>query len=381
MERRGGSRDRTGEEFGILKLEKQDGRADWTVIHPASEKSRHGPDTAGKRASEFLIDGIVVFRVEFAHVVAVDDVEVSILAGAYGKIPSPAGGILLGSDQSAAGAEIGIAVVLAGFVGEVEVEESIAVVAVFGKAAGVECGVESTVGFEQKDIAVTIGGHAGSGAPDRAFVAVRRDIEDRCLGESGDVVAHNPAGVRADVAMRGPGEIDCAADDEQAGALLILAGVEDDVAAGAVVAGAGIFGNDFDRAVVEFAALGGVEGVQALMVVSGFVFRHGDDVDDWVRVLWAENDRSRSNADFRGDLVAAAVIGRGFAGFQSGDVPDIGAGVGIVSIDSTVLARNDEQIVHDAGDGHGGNVQRLGVHQAVGGNSEELAELGRVDVG
>src|SRR5215467_3500090 len=155
MERRGGSRDRTGEEFGILKLEKQDGRADWTVIHPASEKSRHGPDTAGKRASEFLIDGIVVFRVEFAHVVAVDDVEVSILAGAYGKIPSPAGGILLGSDQSAAGAEIGIAGFVvhfeiigdgeAAFDGEVEVEESIAVVAVFGKAAGVECGVESTV--------------------------------------------------------------------------------------------------------------------------------------------------------------------------------------------------------------------------------------------
>ena len=70
----------------------------------------------------------------------------------------------------------------------------------------------------------------------------------------------------------------------------------------------------------------------------------------------------------------AAIVGRGLAGFESGDVPEAGAGVGVVGVDGVVLGDDNQQIVDDAGDGDGGQVERLGVDQAVGGDGEELAE-------
>ena len=45
----------------------------------------------------------------------------------------------------------------------------------------------------------------------------------------------------------------------------------------------GIFGGDVDGAFVEFVAGGGVESVEALMIVAGRILRHGDGVDDAVR--------------------------------------------------------------------------------------------------
>jgi len=52
------------------------------------------------------------------------------------------------------------------------VEEGVAVVAVLRKAGGIQGGVEHSVAIEQEDIAAAIGGHAGAGVPDGAFVAV-----------------------------------------------------------------------------------------------------------------------------------------------------------------------------------------------------------------
>src|SRR5580704_4026267 len=71
----------------------------------------------------------------------------------------------------------------------------------------------------------------------------------------------------------------------------------------------------------------------------------------------------------------------GFAGADGGDVPDAGAGVGVVGVDGIVLGGDDEQIVGDAGDRDVRNVERLGVDQAIGGNGEQFAEGGKVYVG
>ena len=46
-----------------------------------------------------------------------------------------------------------------------------------------------------------------------------------------------------------------------------------------------------------------------------------------------------------------------------------------------MLGGDDEEIVSDAGDGDVGKVERLGVDQSIGGNGEEFAEGGGVDVG
>ena len=72
--------------------------------------------------------------------------------------------------------------------------------------------------------------------------------------------------------MRGPAEVDGAIEKKQAGALRILGGVEDDFAAGAVGAGAGISGGDLGGAAGEFSAGGDVERVKALMVVAAGSF-------------------------------------------------------------------------------------------------------------
>ena len=172
--------------------------------------------------------------IEFPHVGAVDDVEIGVFAGTDGELPDLAGGIFLADQQSSAGTEVGVAAIFLRLVVHLEVvgdgesalggeaKEGVAVVAVGGKAGGIQSGVEQSVGVEQEDVAGAIGGHAGAGAPDRAFVAVGSDVEHGGLRQSGRVVAHDPSGVGTDVAVRSPGEINRAADQEQAGALFIL---------------------------------------------------------------------------------------------------------------------------------------------------------------
>ena len=98
-------------------------------------------------------------------------------------------------------------------------------------------------------------------------------------------------------------------------------------------------------------------------------------------VLGRSDDRGRGDSDLGRDLAASAIVGSGLAGFESGDVPEVRAGVGVVGIDGGVLGGNDQQIVGNAGDGHGGQVEGLRVNQAVGGNGEELAESCGVHVG
>ena len=335
---------------------------------------------------------LIAGGVEFAHVGAVDDVEVTVFAGADGEVPDFSGGIFLAGEQSSAGAEVGVGAAFGDSVvhfeivgdgksaGGGETEEGVAVVTLIGEAGGSKRGIEDPIAVEEEDVSGVIGGHAGAGVPDGALAAVRSDVEDSGLGESAGVVTHDPSGVGAEVAVAGPCQVDGVSNHEQAGALFILGGVEDDEASGTVVAGARILAGDIDGAVVKFGAGGGVESVQAL-VIGGPFLRHGDDVDDRIADLGTRDDGRGGDSDFGFDLRAVALVGRGLAGFERGDLPEIGAGVGVVGVDGIVFGGDDEKIMSDAGDVDVGDVERLGVDQAVGRDGEEFAEGGGVYVG
>lgn len=106
---------------------------------------------------------------------------------------------------------------------------------------------------------------------------------DRFLGQRNRVVAHDPASVGTNVAVRRPGQINYAAGNKKSGAFFALGGIEDDVTAGTVIAGSAEFGRNLDRALIALSAGGGVESVQALMIVAGRILRHGDGIDNTVR--------------------------------------------------------------------------------------------------
>lgn len=123
--------------------------------------------------------------------------------------------------------------------------------------------------------------------------------------------------------MRRPCEVDRTVDEEQAGALFLLCGVKDHESAGTIVAGAGIPGGDFDGTVETFGTVGGVESVQALVIVAGAVFRHGNDIDDRVAFCEAKDDGSGGDSNLRRDLRTTAIVGSGFAGQKSCDMPAV----------------------------------------------------------
>src|SRR5271156_4395780 len=62
--------------------------SDGAVIHHAVEISRHGPDaTAQPVRINFLIDGAVIIRIEFAHQIAIRHIDVAVLARADRQLP------------------------------------------------------------------------------------------------------------------------------------------------------------------------------------------------------------------------------------------------------------------------------------------------------
>ena len=139
--------------------------------------------------------------------------------------------------------------------------------------------------------------------------------------------------------------------EQQAGALRILAGVEDNFSAGAVRAGAGISGGDLGGAAGELCASGDVEGVQALMICAGGILRHADDKDCAIRSGAAIDDRGGSDADLRRDLAAAVIVAGGFVGAEHGGLPKLRAGVGIEGVDAVVFGGDKHDILRLPGDG------------------------------
>ena len=61
-------------------------------------------------------------------------------------------------------------------------------------------------------------------------------------------------------------------------------------------------------------------------------------------------------------------------------MPKAGAGVGIEGIDGVMFGGNDEQVMYFTGDGDGGEIERLGIDQPVGGDGEEFAEVRHIYV-
>ena len=204
------------------------------------------------------------------------------------------------------------------------------------------------------------------------------------------------------VAVRGPSDVDVATRQRQRGALGLPQGVE--AQGGAVAARAGA--EHGDRCRVRVAAVraadGGVadrhhavhgpvqagldvEGVQPLHIVrdaANDFLGFGDDVH---RVRGGVDHRRAGDADLGHD-VAGDDVGLGDRGDAAGRVdegalPELAAAVAVEGVDAVVLCGSVHHVVHAAVDSQVGHVQGLRVSVAVDGVVNEVAEIGRVDVG
>src|SRR5581483_7656741 len=167
---------------------------------------------------------------------------------------------------------------------------------------------------------------------------------------------------------------------KQARSFLILGGIEDDIAARTVVATARIFGVDLYRAIQEFVARSRVDCVQTLVICSGTVLRHRDGIYNPIAAHRAGDDRGGSNPDLGADLIAATVVGRRFARFESPYMPNRSAGVSIEDVHAVMFGGHDEQIVSACRGGDRRKIQRLRVDLAVHGDGEQLPEGSEVYV-
>ena len=194
------------------------------------------------------------------------------------------------------------------------------------------------------------------------------------------VVTDDPGGVRREIAVRSPAGVDHAVQKQQRRAVLVLFGIEGDDPAGAVVAVAGIGRLHRHRPAFHVRAGGDVQGVQPLEIRRA-VFGHGHRVQDSVCAGGAVDHRRRGNADLRRDLAAAAVIAGGFARAEQRHFPELRAGIGVEGVGRIVFGHDEDDVVHAAGDAELGEVQRLGVHQAVHREVAQQAEGRRIHIG
>src|SRR5262249_55464272 len=143
------------------------------------------PDAAGERSGQLLPDLIVIHlvvdsRVVLAHRVAVDDVEVAVLAGSDREVAGRAAGVdAIRQQHDAARAEVDIAVRFGHLVVHREVVgdgesaaagsdlyERVAVVAEAREAVR-ESRIEVTIGGQHVDVAGRVRGRAAARYPDR----------------------------------------------------------------------------------------------------------------------------------------------------------------------------------------------------------------------
>ena len=163
-----------------------------------------------------------------------------------------------GSSSIAAGAQILVGVGLGHLVRHREVVRHGQRAAGWRRASGRSCrspvcwGSRSSPGWSRRPRSRTAGRccpscprRAAAGHPDRRpRVAVGRDVEYARLRQRGLVVAHDPAGVGRDVAVRGPAGIDDTLRQQQRRTLLVLPRLE----AGRDAARRRIGCGDLDRA-------------------------------------------------------------------------------------------------------------------------------------
>ena len=91
-------------------------------------------------------------------------------------------------------------------------DEAVTAIAVRGKAAGVQGGVEITVAHDKEHIAGRVGRRRGARHPDAAFTSIRHQIEDAGWRERVRIEGHDPRGVGTNVAMGRPSRVNRSVD-------------------------------------------------------------------------------------------------------------------------------------------------------------------------
>ena len=99
--------------------------------------------------------------------------------------------------------------------------------------------------------------------------------------------------------MGGEGDVDRPAQFQQAGAFCILSWGEDDLSALAAVATAGIGCRNLRGTSEQLRSGLQIQGMKALVIVAGRVFRHGHKVDGAILSSLAVDHRSARDSDFR----------------------------------------------------------------------------------
>ncbi len=170
--------------------------------------------------------------------------------------------------------------------------------------------------------------------------------------------------------MRRPAGIDRSVREQQRSALFIALGVERRRRGSADRKGCA----DFNRAVQQLGAGCDIERVQPLMIVRAAVDRHGDDIHRSVSAGGAVDHRRRSNADFRRDLIAAAIVARHLARAEQRHLPEDRARIRIEGVNRVVLG-GDENRVEGASSGtQRRQIQRLCVDSTINRQNAQQAE-------
>ena len=181
--------------------------------------------------------------------------------------------------------------------------------------------------------------------------------------------------------MRSPKGVNDTSIQNEAGPLLILARIEDNLSLAVVVGARARIGSlNIYRSTELFRAGSEIERVYPLKVGGG-VLAHCHHIDGAVRAgKWVYHRRSR-NPDFRNNLAAAARIGGRFAASKHRSAPQYRSEVRVAAIDGIVLSGNYHDVVDAAvGNRNVGCNQRLGIYFPIHVNLKELPEAAEVNV-
>lgn len=198
--------------------------------------------------------------------------------------------------------------------------------------------------------------------PDSATLLIGSRVPDSHLLQAGSVIGHNPAMKRPAITVRGPGDINEAILQQQAGALVFVSGVERQRA----IARSCTFplngAADEDRASHLLGSGRDVEGMKPLHNVAGFFGLYDHIQSATVRV----NDRRPGDSNFGNNVAAGHIIaadsGNGAVGINETGLPNrCGVGsfvaVSVKGVNTAVLRSYENHIVYaTTGDVESGNV-------------------------
>lgn len=286
---------------------------------------------------EEFLNNVVGTAVEVAETGLVKEIEATGFAGSDSEMRMRSGSDGIGKNENAARAEIDVVGAKSVLIGRSEeVKNGAGGRELNDGITEVDGAVEVAVGGFDPDVAGGIQSRAGASAPESAF-GVGAEIggsPDEGLGESGFVVAHEPAVIGVVVAVRAERDVDGGTAEKKSRTLH----VSEDVEAG---------GGDINRATEDFRASGEVKGVEAVVVVGTGVFGFGADIEGIGRRI---DDGSGSDTDFRNKVAGFASVGGGYGGFASfehGSFPKQLAGrrIGVEGVDEIAFCSDKDDVM------------------------------------